>query len=157
MDFAPSRRHIILGMALNMALPPSLGARSPSSIMRVLKTSGCGCCREWIKRMQAAGFVVEGRDVSAVELTKFKLSVGVKAELASCHTAQIGGYVVEGHVPAREIQRLLREAPEAIGLALPGMPLGSPGMEIGSFVDAYDVLLVAVDGTTSVFAHYRGK
>ena len=158
MDLALSRRAIILlGAGMNIFVPSSLAGQPADSTMSVLKTSGCGCCRKWIKRMQAVGFIVNARDVSAADLTKAKLDLGLRSELASCHTAQLGGYVIEGHVPAREIQRLIKEKPQAIGVAVPGMPTGSPGMEFGSSVHAYDVLLVRPDGRTEIFAHYPGK
>lgn len=125
-----------------------------SETMSVLKTSGCGCCLMWVKRMKEAGFEVEARNVSMGELMKFKLDAGLKVEQASCHTGKISGYIIEGHVPAREIHQLLADRPDAIGLAVPGMPVGSPGMESGNNVDPFDVLLVRKDGSTEAFARY---
>ena len=113
------------------------------------KSPTCGCCASWVDHLRAYGFpteTVETDDVQAV-----KAEHGVPAALQSCHTAVVDGYVVEGHVPAADVARLLSEAPEATGLAVPGMPVGSPGMEQGDAVQPYDVLLVA-DGQTSVFA-----
>lgn len=148
-----SRREVVLlagALGAGMVLP----AHAASEIMSVLKTSGCGCCLAWVKRMQDAGFRVDAPNVAMGELMKFKLDAGLKAELAACHTGKIAGYIVEGHVPAREIRRLLAERPDAIGLAVPDMPIGSPGMESGNDLDPYDVLLVRKDGSTEVFARY---
>lgn len=138
-----------------------LGAASPSAEqlpqMSVKKTATCGCCEVWIKHLRNAGFKIEPENLPFSVLAKHKLDQGVPPELASCHTARVGGYVIEGHVPAREIKRLLVEKPDAIGLVVPGMPIGSPGMESGNTREAYDVLLLKKDGTTSVFAHYPAK
>lgn len=120
----------------------------------VWKGPACGCCNDWIDHLRANGFVVTANDVG---LTEARERLGVKLEYASCHTARVGGYAIEGHVPAREIHRLLKEKPKAIGLAVPGMPLGSPGMdgpEYGGRTHAYDVLLLTRDGGSRVFQHY---
>lgn len=122
--------------------------------MEVLKTSGCGCCTAWIEYLEKAGFEVEARNMAMGALMKVKLDAGLKPGLTSCHTGRIDGYVVEGHVPVREIRRLLSERPDAIGLTVPDMPLGSPGMDIGDEREPYDVLLVRKDGATEVFARY---
>lgn len=118
----------------------------------VYKSPTCGCCESWVGHMQGAGFPVEVRDMQ--DLSAIKAEVGVPAGLGSCHTARIGDYFVEGHVPADDVKRLLAEHPDARGLAVPGMPQGSPGMEQGRPDEPYDVLLVAKDGSTSVFAHH---
>lgn len=123
--------------------------------IEVLKSSGCGCCIIWVKHLEAEGFKVETRDLDMGSLMQVKLKAGLKPGLTSCHTGRIEGYVVEGHVPAREIRRLLAERPHAIGLTVPNMPLGSPGMESGNEKEPYDVLLVNNDGSTEVFASYR--
>jgi hypothetical protein len=122
-----------------------------ASTLLVHKSPYCGCCEHWIEHMREAGFTVEARSVSDVQSIKERL--GVPAAKASCHTAQIGGYFIEGHVPAADVQRLLAERPRAKGLTVPGMPKGSPGMEVpdGS-VDPYTVELVAEDGSTTVFS-----
>ena len=117
-------------------------------------TSGCSCCVAWAKHLRSAGHTVTVRDVATGELARIKLAAGIPALLAACHTAKIGGFAIEGHVPVREIERLLAERPDAVGLAVPGMPIGSPGMEVGSTRAAYDVLLVRKDGTTEVYASY---
>ena len=131
---------------------PQDGAESPAAAQLVVhKTPTCGCCLAWADQMQAAGFAVEVRDVQ--DLSPIKQRLGVPPQSASCHTAEVGGYFVEGHVPAADIRRLLAENPDAKGLAVPGMPIGSPGMEHPSGMQqSYEVLLVKQDGSTEVFA-----
>lgn len=121
--------------------------------MVVHKSAYCGCCGLWVEHMHEAGFAVEVRNVD--NLNPIKQRVGVPPGKGSCHTAQIGNYFIEGHVPADDVKRLLAEQPDARGLVLPGMPKGSPGMEVpdGS-IDAYTVELVANDGSTSAFAQH---
>ena len=117
----------------------------------VYKTPTCGCCRNWVGEMEKAGFKVEVHDLEDLSATKH--AAGVPDELQACHTARIGGYVVEGHVPAADIRRLLAERPDVSGIATPGMPMGSPGMEGGSS-EHYDVLTFGGDGRTTVFASH---
>jgi hypothetical protein len=134
---------------------PTAAAASAKTRVTVYKSESCGCCNEWVKHLQAAGFAVETHNMDNMGPTKER--VGIPPAMGSCHTAEVGGYFVEGHVPASDIKRLLRERPAAKGLTVPGMPAGSPGMEVPSGqVDPYDVFLVAKDGTTSVFAHHGG-
>ena len=117
----------------------------------VYKTPTCGCCTKWVGHLEENGFEVETKDLS--NLGMIKSMAGVKPEHASCHTAQVGGYVVEGHVPAEDIKRLLSERPKVKGLTVPGMPHGSPGMETGR-KDPYQVLTFDADGKTAVFAQH---
>lgn len=117
----------------------------------VFKSPACGCCSKWIDHLENHGFAVESRDVSDVR--PVKREHGVPEALAACHTALVGGYVIEGHVPAEDIRRLLRERPSIVGLAVPGMPLGSPGME-ARVAESYEVLAFDVDARTSVFARH---
>nr|WP_235568655.1 DUF411 domain-containing protein [Lysobacter sp. Root983] len=121
--------------------------------MVVHKSPTCGCCSLWVDHVRAAGFEVEVRDRE--DLSAIKERLGVPYAKGSCHTAEVGGYFVEGHVPAVDIQRLLQERPQARGLTVPGMPAGSPGMEMpdGS-KQAYAVELVADDGTTTAYARH---
>lgn len=126
------------------ALPHVVAYKSPS----------CGCCEMWVKHMRDSGFPVEVKSVE--DLGGVKTDAGVPAGKASCHTSKVGGYFVEGHVPAEDIKRLLTEKPDAKGLVVPGMVLGSPGMEQAGVSQPYDVLLVNRDGTTTVFAHHGG-
>jgi hypothetical protein len=148
---APSR---IFHLAVAIFWLVTVSAAHAGQTISVLKTSGCGCCLAWIKYLERSGFVVEARNVAMGDLMQTKLDAGLKPELAACHTARIEGYVVEGHVPVREIRRLLDERPDAIGLAVPGMPVGSPGMEADKG-EPYQVLLVRKDGSTEVFAQYQ--
>ena len=117
----------------------------------VYKSPTCGCCSKWIDHLRDNGFKVKTTDLK--DLRMIKSMSGVKPELASCHTALIDGYVIEGHVPADDIRRLLKERPEIAGLTAPGMPMGSPGME-GPRKDKYDVLTFQKDGRTAVFASH---
>jgi len=117
----------------------------------VYKTSTCGCCGGWVEHMRQAGFTVDARDVDNTELMRVKMDAGVPGAMVTCHTALVDGYVVEGHVPAEQIKRLLAERPEVSGIAVPGMPMGSPGME-GPGAQPYRVLSFDDDGATAVFA-----
>ena len=110
---------------------------SDPNVMKVYKTETCGCCNDWIDHIEAAGFKVESKNLAQLHTKKIEL--GIPANLASCHTAVIDGYVIDGHVPASDIQKLLNLKPDVIGLTVPGMPHGSPGMETGR-VDSFDVL-----------------
>ena len=145
-----SRRSLLASAAAMMALP--LRAETPE--IHVVKDPGCGCCTAWIDHLTAAGFIatVEERDAEA--LAAYKLEMGVPEALASCHTATIAGYVIEGHVPADNIRKLLAEKPDAVGLTVPGMPYGSPGMGPEAEREAYDVVLINHDGSGTVFARY---
>ena len=132
------------------------GVASAAQTIEVLSTSGCGCWISWARHMEENGFETEIRNLPMADLMQVKTEAGLKPGLTSCHTGKIDGYVIEGHVPARDVQRLLAERPDAIGLTVPDMPYGSPGMgEAGPDADPYDVLLVKRDGTTEVFASYR--
>jgi hypothetical protein len=124
-------------------------AKGPPVRMVVYKTPTCGCCRAWVDHVQAAGFQVEVHDMP--DVAPVKAEHGVPGHLGSCHTALVDGYVVEGHVPADVIRRLLSERPQVAGIAVPGMPAGSPGMEMGARKDPYDVIAFARDGKVSVF------
>ena len=117
--------------------------------MVVYKDPNCGCCQSWVDLMRKAGFEVASRDTP--DMAAMKRRYKVPGALASCHTALVGGYVIEGHVPADLIQRLIKQKPAAVGLAVPGMPTGSPGME-GSPKQAYEVLLFDAGGKTLVYA-----
>lgn len=117
------------------------------------KNEGCMCCTKWADQMNEEEFAVIEKPVP--NLNEIKAENGITRELASCHTAFVDGYIVEGHVPIEDVQRLLKERPDAIGLTVPGMPIGSPGMEVpGREADKYDVLLIAKDGSTTVFASH---
>lgn len=123
------------------------GADLPTVL--VYKTPTCGCCNGWVEHMRAAGFTVDARDVS--DIMSVKLDAGIPGAMSSCHTAIVDGYVVEGHVPAEQIERLLAERPDIAGIAVPGMPTGSPGME-GRDPQPYQVFSIGRDGSAAVFA-----
>ncbi len=133
-----------LGAAVNLPA-------SAADAVDVYKSPYCGCCEKWVKHLQQAGFAVRTHDVADVPAARQRL--GMPERLGSCHTAKVAGYVVEGHVPAADIQRLLKEKPKAIGLAVPSMPPGSPGMESPKPVP-YNTLLVHAGGATTVFAKH---
>ena len=145
-----NRRHAILILALSWALPGAVIAADPAPVVTVYKSPSCGCCGKWVDHLRASGFRVAVHDVQNVE--PFKERYGVPSRLASCHTATVDGYVIEGHVPAADIRRLLAEKPKVKGLAVPGMPVGSPGMEQGNVKEPYDVVSFDQAGRTAVFA-----
>src|SRR5439155_9628872 len=139
---------------LALAVVPALAPGAPGSPVNVFKTATCGCCAKWVEHLRTNGFEVKVQDVPST--AEYRRKYGVPDKLQSCHTAVVGGYAIEGHVPAREIQRLLKSGAKAKGLAVPGMPAGSPGME-GSRSDAYAVLLFEADGRSSVYQSYPGR
>lgn len=147
------RRTVLGGM---LAVAFASGARAETlPEMTVHKDPNCGCCGAWVEHVRASGFRVRVIETAAMDGVKKRL--GVPDVLASCHTAEIGGYVIEGHVPVAEIVRMLEERPVARGLAVPGMPTNSPGMEMrGAASDVYDVMQFAVDGSARIYATYKG-
>ena len=155
---AAGRRRLLLAAAAAAALPAGAAAQRPQATpIEVWKSPSCGCCKDWIAHLEANGFKAKVHDNGN---TDARARLGLPLRYGSCHTALVGGYVVEGHVPAREVRRLLAEKPQAVGLAVPAMPLGSPGMdgpEYGGRKDPYDVLLVLRDGSARVFQSYNYK
>ena len=151
------RRHLVQALAAlvgSAVIAPGLLAQSKPQV-EVWKDPSCGCCKDWVSHLESNGFAVRvfetGNDAARTRL-------GVPDKLGSCHTALVGGYAIEGHVPAREIHRLLKERPAAIGLSVPGMPVGSPGMDgaiYGGRKDPYAVLLIQRDGSTRVYQSYK--
>jgi hypothetical protein len=139
-------------LAIPVAASLALGAAAPQ--VNVFKTRTCGCCGKWVEHLKANGFDVNVQEVPST--AEYRQKYGVPQNLQSCHTATVNGYVLEGHVPAREVQRLLKTRPNGKGLAVPGMPAGSPGME-GSRSDAYSVILFDQAGRTSEFQKYPGN
>ncbi len=136
-----------------LAMRPAFAQAGLPKVL-VTKDPNCGCCGAWVDHLKAAGFPVEV--VTTPQMNRVKVRLGVPDDLASCHTAEVGGYVIEGHVPADAVKRLLAEQPQAKGLAVPGMPVGSPGMEVaGTAPDTYDIVLFGPAGQ-SVFARYQG-
>lgn len=145
----PDRRTLILSLAALAAIPvPRALAAAPV----FYRNAGCGCCHAWTERMAEAGLPVAMEDDA--DLAGRSARLGIPPGLEGCHVGEIGGYVVSGHVPPEDIKRLLAEKPAGRGLLVPGMPVGSPGMEMGEQKDRYDVLLLGSDGTTTVFASH---
>jgi hypothetical protein len=146
---------MFIGKLGNLAAAALIGlpllASAATQAVQVYKSATCGCCEEWVKHLRANGLNVTAHNVANPSDMREKM--GMPNRLGSCHTAVVGGYAIEGHVPAAEIKRLLAEKPKAKGLAVPAMPPGSPGME-GPTHMPYDVLLVRADGSTTVYKHY---
>ena len=139
------------GLGLLTLGSPRAQARREGVAVEVWKDASCGCCGDWITHMEKNGFKITVHDTGN---NAVRARLGLPTKYGSCHTALVGGYVVEGHVPASDVQRLLREKPQALGLAVPGMPIGSPGMDgavYGGRRDRYDTLLVLRDGSSRVF------
>ena len=143
-----SRRTILLAPLVLIAC----GSAAAAQTIEVMKTPTCGCCTLWVDHLRAEGFEVNVTDLD--DLTAVARELHVPDDLRSCHTARIGGYAVEGHVPAADIRRLLAERPDAAGIAAPGMPIGSPGMEQGSMREPYQVILFTRDGQRRLFAQH---
>lgn len=144
----------LLGGSAALPFMPVLAA-ADGWMIEVWKDPGCGCCDDWITHLEENGFDVTAYNEGGVQAMR---RLGMPTRYGSCHTAEIGGYAIEGHVPARDILRLLDEQPDAVGLSVPGMPRGTPGMDgpqYGNVVDPYDVLLIDKDGNASVFQSYR--
>lgn len=146
-----NRRQLLVALA---AVPAAVRAQT-RPLVEVWKSPSCGCCKDWVAHMEANGFAVKVHDSGN---TAMRGRLGIPMALGSCHTALVAGYALEGHVPAADVKRLLAQRPQAVGLAVPGMPVGSPGMdgpEYGTRRDRYEVLLVRKDGSHSVFATYN--
>ena len=152
--FKPVRRQALAALAA-MAASVVVGSPQAASPPRVevWKSATCGCCQAWVDHLRANGFDVKVNEVG--DPAEYRAKFGMADRYGSCHTAKVDGYVLEGHVPAREIRRLLKDKPVGVGLAVPAMPVGSPGMEVGDRKDPYDVLLVSRDGRASVYQSYR--
>lgn len=149
----PTRRALLLALG---ALPLASFAQGPGKVLvEVWKDPNCGCCHDWVKHLQDNGFAVKLNDTGN---NAVRAKLGIPQQLGSCHTALVGGYAIEGHVPAADIRRLLKDRPQAIGLAVPGMRVGSPGMDGPAYHgrrDPYDVLLVLPAGATRIYASYN--
>lgn len=148
-----TRRTVLTGI-LAIILQPAAFAKAEKATIEVWKGPTCGCCKDWISHMTSNGFVAITHDTGNADA---RARFGLPAQYGSCHTAVVGGYVIEGHVPASEVRRLLKEKPRALGLAVPGMPIGSPGMDGPEYKgrkDAYQVLLIGLDGTAKPYRSY---
>jgi hypothetical protein len=142
-------------LAILWIVPTFAKAEAPS--IEVWKSANCQCCIKWVEHLEANGLAVKVNDVSPSILDKIKREAGIGEKYAACHTAKIEGYAIEGHVPAADIKRLVAEKPDAVGLTVPGMPVGSPGMEQGDATEPYDVLLLKKDGAAEVFARHLSE
>jgi hypothetical protein len=140
---------VILGAGSDRLLRAAPPSAADDNAIEIWKSATCGCCKQWVEHMRANGFRPNAHDVT--DVAPFKQKYRVPAALASCHTAVVSGYAIEGHVPADVVRQLLKERPKVFGLAVPGMPMGSPGME-GPYKDRYDVIAFAENGQTKVFA-----
>ena len=152
MNTTLTRRYFI---AINGAVALARPALAEVATIHVVKDRNCGCCSAWIEVLEADGFAVTGEDSLGTFLMPYKADNGIPQDMISCHTGRVADYMLEGHVPPADIRRLLAERPDAIGLAVPGMPYGSPGMGPENERDAYDVFLIGRDGTTKVFTRYE--
>ena len=149
-----TRRALLLGMVALGLASNAVAAKPQRLTLQVWKDPNCGCCKDWISHLEKNGFAATVTDQGN---NAVRAQLGMPQKFASCHTAVIEGYVIEGHVPAADIQRLLKDKPQALGLAVPGMPIGSPGMDgpdYGGRRDAYQVLLIQKDGSSKVFNAY---
>jgi hypothetical protein len=150
-----SRRAILVGTTALVATSPLRTlAQGAGPAVRVMKDPNCGCCSAWIEILENDGFSITTEHSLGTILMRYKLDNGIPQEMVSCHTGRVDGYMIEGHVPVADIRRLLEERPDAIGLAVPGMPYGSPGMGPESEREAYDVFLIRGDGSTEIFTSY---
>lgn len=148
------RRHLLSAMTAGFAAAAFPGiAANPLPQVEVYKSPTCGCCGAWVDHLKAAGFPVKVIEIEDTSVARRKY--GLPERFGSCHTAVVSGYVVEGHVPAKDVKKLLAMKPVAIGIAVPGMPVGSPGMEMGSRKDPYQVLLVDKQGRERIFSTYN--
>lgn len=150
-----TRRSLLAGATALVGVAPQLGLAQNAPAIHVLKDPNCGCCEAWVRILQAKGFEVTTETSFGTLLIRHKLDNGIPQRMISCHTAEIDGYLIEGHVPPADIHRLLFERPDAVGLAVPDMPYGSPGMGPEDRREAYDVFLIRHDGSTEVFTSYE--
>ena len=148
------RQWLVLASSFIVAAPLAVLGGSNNPEIHVVKNPQCGCCNAWIKILKGKGFNVTTEDRSGGLLTKFKIESGIPKDMMACHTAKINGYFIEGHVPTSDIKRFIADRPDALGLAVPGMPYGSPGMGPEDEREAFDVYLISADGTANVFQHY---
>jgi hypothetical protein len=148
------RRNILVAITSFIALAISSPSQSSGPLITVFKTPTCGCCGKWVEHLRANGFTVKVQEVN--DTSSYERQYRVPRSMVSCHTAVVNGYTIEGHVPAAEIKRLLSERPRVVGLAVPGMPVGSPGMD-AAHNDAYSVFGFDESGHASVYASYPAR
>ncbi len=150
-----TRRAMLACTASFAVSVPVVGTAQDGPAIHVLKDPNCGCCAAWIEILREDGFTVTTERSFGTLLIRHKLENGIPQKMTSCHTGEIEGYMIEGHVPAADIRRLLAERPDAVGLAVPGMPYGSPGMGPEDKREAYEVFLIRKDGSTEIFSRYE--
>lgn len=150
-----TRRAMMACAASFAAAKPLAGIAQGAPAIHVLKDPNCGCCTAWIEILREDGFSVTTEHSLGSLLIRHKLDNGIPQKMTSCHTGEIEGYMIEGHVPTADIRSLIAERPDAVGLAVPGMPYGSPGMGPEEKREAYDVFLIRHDGSTEVFSSYE--
>ncbi|SEL61524.1 Uncharacterized conserved protein, partial [Roseivivax marinus] len=150
-----TRRAMMASAACFAATVPTAGLSQSSPAIHVLQDPNCGCCTAWIEILKEDGFTVTSERSFGTLLIQHKLENGIHQDMASCHTGEVEGYMIEGHVPTADIRRLLSERPDAVGLAVPGMPYGSPGMGPADEREAYYVFLIRKGGSTEIFSSYE--
>ena len=149
-----TRKNLFIGIISLILVTISSPSQQSGPLVTVFKTPTCGCCGKWVEHLKANGFTVKVQEVN--DTSAYEKQYRVPRNMVSCHTAVVNGYTIEGHVPAAEIKRLLNERPHAVGLAVPGMPVGSPGMEAARS-EAYSVFVFDENGRASVYAHYPSR
>ncbi|WP_247869204.1 DUF411 domain-containing protein [Ahrensia sp. 13_GOM-1096m] len=154
LEMVMTRRSLIMGSAAVFCVSATKAVSNTSPKLHVIKGRGCGCCSAWADLLADQGFEVTSEELHPADLIQLKLKKGVPQELASCHTAEIDGYIIEGHVPSADIRRLISERPDALGIGVAGMPFGSPGMGTEDEREQYDVVLFKMDNTTEIFNSY---
>ena len=145
------RREWMVAIVMALVVPMAFAGEAP--VVEVWKSDSCGCCAEWVKHLQKNGFATKVHRVE--DNSAVRRALGIPERMGSCHTAKVGGYAIEGHVPASDIHKLLREKPQAKGLAAPGMPQGSPGMDIPNS-PPYETYLVRNDGGATLYGRHEG-
>ncbi len=149
-----NRRNFLIGAGTLAGMAPFRAVAQSSPEIHVVHDPNCGCCKAWVAILRSDGFEVTTEPSAGTLLMRHKFEKGIPQNMISCHTAQVEGYMIEGHVPTADIRRLLTERPDAIGLAVPDMPFGSPGMGPEDRREAYDVFLIRRDATTEIFSRY---
>lgn len=149
-----TRRELLMGIGASVLVAPHVGIAQGAPAIHVLKDPNCGCCTAWVEILRREGFAVTTENSFGTLMMRHKIDNGIPPEMISCHTGKIEGYMIEGHVPPADIRRLLAERPDAVGLAVPDMPYGSPGMGPEDRREAYHVFLIRRDGSTQVFTRY---
>lgn len=149
-----NRRTFLIGAGAMVAMTPGHATAETMPPIHVVHDPNCGCCKAWVAILQDDGFEVTTEASAGALLIRYKLDHAIPQNMISCHTAEVAGYMIEGHVPTADVRRLLEERPDAVGIAVPDMPYGSPGMGPEDRREAYDVFLIRRDGSTEIFSSY---